>query len=627
MENTVASKVAAPSEDVLARLVRYFEFSEELTADARAKAEKCRDYFDGKQYTDEERKKIQKRKQPVLTFNKVKRKVNFLTGYEIQQRMDPMAFPRNPTSDEEGAAAATDALRYVQESQMLPEKMSDAFEDGIVEGMGGVEVLYDPQKDCVDIKHVEWDRIFYDPYSSRHDFSDASYVGIVVWMDEERARVDYADKADEINGAIERATSSRGTASETFDDKPSFKTWVSLGDRKRIRICQIYYLENGAWHWAHYTKGVLLKGGEKVAYVDGDGLPQCPLVMWSCYVDRQNNRYGEVDELIDIQDEINKRRSRLLYSLSVRQVRMDAGAVDRVEATREELARPDGIIKTNPGKMFEILRNEDQIAGHVSLLQEAKSEMEFAGPNSSLMGDTRAGASGRAIIASQQGGLSELGRVMSRYRNFKVRVYRQIWARIRQFWRAEKWIRITDDDRNVRFVGLNRPETQGDVLLAKARQEGMPPEEYAKAEAEISALPMAKIPTGRTLANVAEIDVDIVLDETVDTITLQQEQFGEMVDLAKSGIPIPTETLIMASSLRDKQKILQSLKDKQSPQIPQEMQQLQMRGAVAEVAGREADAAKKNAEAEKITSETKRGEIEFVAGGISGPMNTGIYPA
>jgi hypothetical protein len=632
MEDAVATPGVKPAilpdaADLVVRLVQYFETSEEMSIDSRAFSEKCRDYKDGRQYTAAEKKKLNDRKQPALVWNRVKRKVNFLTGYEIQQRMDPRAFPRNAPVDEDGAAAATDALRYVQDEQMLPEKFSDSFEDGIVEGYGGLEILYDPKTGCPDLKYWEWDRLFYDPYSSKHDFSDATYKGGVVWMDEEQAKRAYPDKASAIGLTIEMETNASQT--KTYDDKPAFNAWASLGKRKRVRIVQIYYLEKGEWHWAHYTKGGILKGGAAVPFLDKDGDTECPLELWSCYVDRDNNRYGEVAELLDIQDEINKRRAKSLYRLMTRQVVMDKGAVDRKEEVRNELARPDGVIEVNPGRKFDIQENTDQTSGELQLLQEAKAEMEFAGPNASLMGDTRSGASGRAIIAAQQGGLSELGRVQARYRNFKLRVYRQIWNRVRQFWTEEKWIRVTDDEKNVKFVGLNRPETMGDVILAQAKAQGIPEEEMAALEQQLKADPRAQQQTGRKLNNLAELDVDIVLDETVDTVTLQQEQFSELVELAKAGFPIPPEAIIQASSIRNKDKILAAMKSQQSPQTPPEVQELQMRGMAAKVAESETKVAKTAAETDKLRSETVQGKISFAAQAPQPPMpqwNNGQQP-
>lgn len=588
MENSLTEKPVAKSDDEYMEWVTQWEDAEEATDKSRNLAQRCRDYVDGYQYTAAETATLTARKQPPLVWNRVKRKVNFLTGHEISQRTDPKAFPRNYPFDEDGANAATDALRYVHDAERMPEKQSDAFENGIVEGFGGIEIQYDPDKSMPKLNSVAWDRLYYDPYSSKHDFSDATYKGIVVWMDESRAMQLYPDKKDVLENTIklDSALSIAGTS----DDKPRHNKWVSNGRRKRIRVCQHYYLKDDKWHWSHFTKGGLLKGGVPVAYLDSDGEPACPLEMWSCYVDRDNNRYGEVAELLDIQDEINKRRAKLLYQLSVRQVKYTKGAIDSPENTRKELARPDGLIAVNPGKDFELLENPDQVNGQLQLLQEAKAEMEFAGPNASLMGDTKAGASGRAIIASQQGGLNELGRVMARYRDFKRRVYEQVWSRIRQFWREEKWVRVTDSDKKIIPTGLNIPETVGDVMLAEAEKQGLPPEELEMIKQQIAADPQSQTPTGKLKNNVGEMDVDIIIDETIDTITLQQEQFSELVELAKSGFPIPPNAVIKASSLRNKDEILKDMQEQASPQAPPEVHEAQTRTMAADVKQKEANA-------------------------------------
>jgi hypothetical protein len=87
--------------------------------------------------------------------------------------------------------------------------------------------------------------------------------------------------------------------------------------------------------------------------------------------------------------------------------------------------------------------------------------------------------------------------------------------------------------------------------------------------------------------NVVELDVDITIDEGIDTPTVQAEQFSELLQAASSGvIQIPPEVLIEASSFRNKEQLLEMLKQGPSPEqmaMQQEMAQLQMAGAKADV--------------------------------------------
>ena len=96
--------------------------------------------------------------------------------------------------------------------------------------------------------------------------------------------------------------------------------------------------------------------------------------------------------------------------------------------------------------------------GNFKLLVEAQNAIDLKGPNATMLGDKAQGsasASGKAIIASQQGGMISLGDLTDHLRHLDKRVFRAIWNRIRQYWTAEKWIRTTDDERNVKWVALN----------------------------------------------------------------------------------------------------------------------------------------------------------------------------
>ena len=73
-----------------------FEEFVDTTRSARAAAERCRDYRDGIQWTEEERATLKKRKQPCITDNKIQDKVDTLMGLEKQMRTDPQAHPDRP---------------------------------------------------------------------------------------------------------------------------------------------------------------------------------------------------------------------------------------------------------------------------------------------------------------------------------------------------------------------------------------------------------------------------------------------------------------------------------------------------------------------------------------------------
>ena len=52
-------------------------------------------------------------------------------------------------------------------------------------GFGVAEVVVEPGEAGpeVRINHIPWNRVFFDPHSSRPDFADARYMGVVLWKD------------------------------------------------------------------------------------------------------------------------------------------------------------------------------------------------------------------------------------------------------------------------------------------------------------------------------------------------------------------------------------------------------------------------------------------------------------
>jgi hypothetical protein len=523
------------------KLLRQFEESFDSTQDARREAERDRDYYDGKQYTDEELETLRKRKQPPVVSNRIKPKIDALLGFAKKKQMQPKAYPRTPKHEQE-ADSVTDAVRFACDQARFDVVRMDAAEHLFIEGVAActVTVAMRGGQPEIQITHVPWDRFYYDPHSRKRDFSDAGYMGVVLWMDEAEAKRLAKDKPEVVDGCYGETDTGEG---ETYDDRPK----VSWSDtkRKRIRVLQHRWQEDGQWMTAIVCKGGFLRDPQTSPYLNEHGEPECDLIAGSAYIDRDNNRYGDVRQMVSPQDEINKRRSKALHLLNSQKVIADMGAVTDVEGTRRELARPDGYVEKMPGSDFEIVEQQALVAGQFQLLQEAKAEIDASGVDPALSGDTQA-PSGRSQEMLTQMGLAEKEVTFTALSDWCWRVYRATWNRVRQYWTEERWIRVTDDERNLKWVALNQQ--------------------------------VPDLETGQmTVQNgVAELDVDIVLEDGPDSVTIQAEQYQQLVDLKKADPSIPTAMVIEASQLRNKDKLLEMMKQGGvPPEIQQQMQGLQ----------------------------------------------------
>lgn len=600
-------------------LVLMFEEAEDATTTPRKKSETARDYYDNKQLSAAELKTLSKRGQPPYIDNVIKTKIDFLVGVEKQQRVKPQALPRTP-AHEHDAQGATEALRSVSDKENYNSKRSATWKNLLIEGSGGVAVAvkenprwqppmgqqlgpfgpgngqsYQQPRYIIELRRIPWDRMFYDPHSSEADFSDASYLGVVLWKDYSDALLLYGD-TPEVRGILDHTMASV-SASDTYDDKPKFRLWADP-KRKRVRIVQIWLKRGDQWHFAEFTKGGILKAGAS-PYVTDSGESDCELIFQSAYVDRENGRYGLVEEMMLLQDALNKRHSKALHLLNTAQIVMTEDALstlNSVEKVRREAARPDGTIILASGggtikERFQFNTRGDLAEGQVMLLQDNRRSLDTKGPNATMLGEATGGpssASGKAIIASQQGGMIQLGDLLDNLRHLDQRVFRAIWNRIRQFWTAEEWVRVTDDERNVKWVGLN-----------------IDPAMYQQALAQNPGL--AERVSG-VVGNVAQLDCDITIEDAPDSLTPQLEQFQALVNLkqfdAKGELPFRA-IVVAAPNLKNKDKILAEMDRASQPSDPQTAQRaqaaadLQLRGAAATVADKEASANLKNANAAK----------------------------
>lgn len=597
--------------DSLNTITKDVEFFLTSTEEARDISEKCRDYFDHKQWTDSEAQKLRKRNQAPIVVNRVRPKVKGLIGLYSLRQSDPKAYPRTQ-KHEKSSHAITDALRYVSDNVSFNDTKTCVAEDFFVEGYGGAIVEIKKRRDELEIEvnQIPWDRIYFDPHSRRKDFKDARFLGFYMWIDKDQVKEMFGKDYDSIVQNM--------TTDETFEDRPR---WVDK-ETNRIRVA-VHYWKKGGWKFGVFCEDTWLIKEQDSPYLDEDGLPCCPIELVCANIDRDNNRYGEVLGYLDQQDEINHRRSKALHQISSRQTHGRKGAVQDIPKLKRELAKPDGHVEWNGeefGKDFGIIPNNDMTQGQFNLYQDAKSELDAVGFNAQLAGERQQGdLSGRAIEKLQAAGTIELNQDYSLLANWEKRIYRQIWCRIKNTWTKEKWIRITDDQDALRWVGLNTQITARQFLEEKINDESLPHpvrKQYAASYTALTQIEQGEDINAAQMASaqleafvgvqnpVPEIDADIILDQSFDTVNIQQEQFQLLAQFAQGG-DIDIIELIELSQLRGKDELIEKIEQRR-------IQQAEMAGNVAQKEAQRLDVqnARDYAQAQKTTEEAKQKAVE-----------------
>ena len=488
----------------------------------------ARRYRHGSQWTSDQIKTFNDRRQPVVTYNKIGRKIDGIVGLVERLKQDPKAYPRTP-QHQQGADLATAVLRFIMDRNKWNEVGPIIAEAAAIDGLAGIELDLKampateqtqqqgqppPQQPDYDVIFgpVDNDGFFYDPRSFKHDFSDARYMGIGKYVDEEQLIELLPGMEDDIRAACD------SSGELTSNSDRDTKWFQSAGDFKQVRLVDVWYKSKGGWKWALFTGSKILMAGES-PFVDEYEKQFCKYLMFSAQVDHEGDRYGFPRNLQSAQDEVNQRRSKGLFEQSNRRIIATKAAVadGNVEALRREAARGDGIVLVNTS--LDDIRFDDQakqaaVMGQLEFMRDAAQEIENFGPNPALAGGGGGaglanGSSGRAIALLQQAGIAELGPYMLNLRAWKMRVYRSLFNSVQKYWTNERWIRVTDADGQPQFVKINEV-VQIDPVTGK---------------------PMLRNAVG-------ELDVDIILDEGPDSITLMQDTYDAISQALPAVAPM-----------------------------------------------------------------------------------------
>jgi hypothetical protein len=583
---SVAPPQAAPVDAggvPLSTLKKWFQAYGDGKEKEMLEARDARLYYHGSQWTSEELHKLGLRNQPPIVNNRISLKIDGIVGVVDRLRQDPKASPRTQAYAE-GAEIGTAAVREVLDANRWESLRQQVSQDLAIEGIGGlerdVEMDTDGQPTTV-LRRVVPETFFYDPRSIQADFSDARYMGVYKWVDLDAAIELIPDREEDLRNSIDVNGATDTPAQQDWE-----KNWYDAR-LDRVKLVEVWYKQRGEWRFALHTGDMILKEGPS-PWLDSRGKTRCRYNMASAGIDHDGDRYGFVRNMKSQQDEINHRRSKLLWMLNVNQAFVERGGIDDPDRFRDDLARPDAVIEYNPNgssaKPFEIRDQSQQMSGQQALLQEAKGEIDNFGPNPSLLGQGAASASGRAQALQQQAGIAQLGPYFGRFKQWKLSVYRDIWMDVQQFWTVERSIRVSGPE-GAQFIDVNK---------------------------------LIMTPTGPRIANaIGELDLDIVMDEGPDTVTLREDVMGTLREMIQAQLFNPAEAKAAFLELSDlppsvKQQIKnagQQQPDPQAQQLQQTAQQLQLHAATAKIAETEARTNKLNADANAAGAKAQSASI------------------
>lgn len=469
------------------------------------------DFFDGDQWTEEDKTALEERGQAALVFNLIATTVRWVTGTEKRTRVDYRVLPRHDDGLRD-AENKTKLLKYIADVNRAGFARSKAFEQAAKSGLGWLEqgIRRDESDEPLFVRWEDWRNVWYDPLSVEPDMSDARFLFREKWVDLDLAQAMFPQHAHALKVAAENISdpnqvrTDAGRNRHLYGDEELLTSYSQVGDladmgsRDRVKLTECWYrvpsrckvlrgvdddLDRQSW------SGKIYNSEDQVqAWVVQNGLASThdavrmqmrlmiycsetvlqdgcspywhnrfPLVpVWAYRRGRDNAPYGLIRQLRDPQEDLNKRRSKALLLLSTNQVIADDDAVKDWDETLAEVARPDGVIRKRAGREFQI-RNQATLAPmHVQLMdQDARYIQEVGGVTDENLGRQSNAISGKAIEARQNQGYTSTSDLFDNLR-LAVQLSGEIQLSLaEQFYDQKKVFRLTGERGNAEFTQIN----------------------------------------------------------------------------------------------------------------------------------------------------------------------------
>lgn len=553
-----------------------------------------RDYYDGDQLSGAAKAELAKRGQPPVVINQIKGALRGMLGLIDSAATSPEAYPRNEKG-QNAADVCTKTLRYLADKANYSNIRRKVSENFLIQGTCAAALEY--VDDYIDIRRIRWEDLIYDPLDREDDFSHSKYLGIARMLDAADVEAMYPDTYKALGAP-------KGDFLD-FNDEKSKTRWWSTAKRDMLRVVDLYYEVGGEWHRAIFVDTGMLYAGPS-AYHDDYGVSMCPIVAASFETKQNGDRYGVIRDMVWLQDEINSRRSRLLHLVNHRQVQQTDMYAQPAHAAiaKREVSKADGVLPFG----YAPIQTQDLAQGQAGLLADSKSDLDRMSPTPALLG--RAGSaseSGRARQILQQAGGTEMARGFAKFQDWENAIYRKLWLIAKEHLTQPTMIRIMDDPKAIEFLQLNEP-IMG--LVPKPVIDPMTGQPHMVMQMGIVGMKN----------RLAELDMDIVLSNVPDAVTLKQEVFDKILEYAASTGISPFDpkflALIEMSNMPDKQATIDRLKRLTDEQTQQSAEAAQAQAEQAQQAQQvtlglqAAKAAKDNAHANKATAEAERTTLE-----------------
>lgn len=515
----------------------------------------------------------------VFNFNRIRRVCNLITGHQRRNRKSTSVIPVE-NSDEETANQFSKLVRWSMERDNTLNTISEAFDGAITTGMNLLSVWMDYRNDPINgdvrVDNVSYNGYLIDPFFKKHDLSDCNFIWTRKWLTKAQTKSLLPERSKEIDGLDAQGSRDgkfqfmpeaynygmenlltydeywyrayrtqkllvdleTGETMEWRGKEPQLKEFLSLYPQltavdHEIPTCRLAIVVQGRVMY----NGPNPMGIDDYPFVPVLGYyePQIPYFPWRIQ--------GVVRGLRDSQYLYNRRK---VIELDIMESQINSGWKFKENA----LVNPKDVFLQGQGRGLAL--KKDAQMSDVEQIQApnvpqsmielsnilGREIQEISGVNEELLGTADDDKAGILSMLRQGAGLTTLQTLFD-----QLDMSQKLLGRL--------------------FIGLF--------------QANFSPGKVQRIIQEKPAFQFYSQAFGK---------YDAAIEEGLNTTTQRQTQFAQLLHLRELGIPVPTKTLLEASTLQNKQELVEAIEqeESQASQAQQMQMQMQMEGQQAEIA-------------------------------------------
>lgn len=519
-----------------------------------------------------------------FTFNRIKRVVNMIGGHQRRTRKSTIVTPVE-NGDSHTADQFSKILLWINQQEGVYETISESFHGGaLVTGLNFLHVWMDYRSDPISgnikVDNCSYNSFLVDPYFRKHDLSDCNFIWKRSFLSKRQCISLMPDRADEILGLI---GSDSGTGRDgkfqflpesysysmknllTYDEYyyRDFRTqkmlvdtqtgetmeWKSSDESKLKEFLQAFPTVTVVDQEIPTVRlAILIQGKSFYHGPNPMGIDSYPFVPVFGYFNPQMpympyRIQGVVRGLRDAQYLYNRRRA---IELDILESQINSGWKYKENA----LVNPKDVFLSGQGRGLALKEEAQmtdveqiqapQIPPSMIQLSEllAKEVQEIAGVSDELLGMANDDKAGVLSMLRQGAGLTTL---------------------------------------QILFDNLDRSQKLLGKIMLDLIQANFTPGKIKKILQNEDPSPQ--------FYNKAFGRYDAVVEDGLNTATQRQMQFAQLLQLREAGVPIPTDQLLEASTLQNKDKLIEAIQkqEQQQAQMAQQQAEAQMQVQMAQI--------------------------------------------